>query len=136
MSPNRWPSILALIVAVIVLGGLTTGCLLQRRVAPLTERDNGTSVQPPPGARIGVSLESNKTTGFSWMVADLGPTRQIGQPEYEEPSSQLAGAPGREKFTFKANESGSGALRLEFRRAWESKDIPAEKTWAVTVDIQ
>lgn len=135
MRATRWPLLLAVLASILVLGMATSGCLLQR-VAPLSESEDGTTVQPPPGATIKVSLESNKTTGFSWMVAELGPTRQIGQAEYEEPSSQLAGAAGRETFTFKTNDSGSGELRLEYRRPWESKDIPAEKTWSVNVTVQ
>lgn len=110
----------------------------QTRPAPivLSEEDAGRAIDVVAGQQISVQLSSNGTTGFSWVVANTGPVTQSGEPTYEASQTPpgMVGAGGTETFTFKANTAGSGILKLEYRRPWE-KDVPAEKTWDVTVAV-
>ncbi|PKQ37751.1 MAG: hypothetical protein CVT59_05640 [Actinobacteria bacterium HGW-Actinobacteria-1] len=112
------------------------GCAKQGPSA-LSEKDDGSAIEVAAGEQVSVKLPSNPTTGFGWTVADAGPLTQVGESTYEasETKPGVVGAGGTEAFTFKAGTAGSGDLKLEYRRAWE-KDVPAEKTWTVTVTVK
>lgn len=101
----------------------------------LGEKDSGRAVEIRVGEQLTVELPANVTTGFQWVVADTGPLTQAGDPVYEEPQKAgVVGAGGSQTFEFEAGAAGSGRLKLEYRRPWE-KDVPAEKTWSVTLTV-
>jgi inhibitor of cysteine peptidase len=123
---------LFLVVAAVMVVLLAAGCA---RAEPLTlgEKDTGRTVDLSAGQKLIVRLPSNATTGFQWVVADAGPMTQLGDPVYKAPEgSGAVGASGTQVFTFAAGSSGAGELKLEYRRPWE-KNVPAEKTWSVTL---
>jgi inhibitor of cysteine peptidase len=123
---------MVLVVAAAMLLLLVAGCARpQSRV--LGETDAGRVVEIGAGQQFTVRLPSNATTGFRWVVADLGTATQVGEPVYEAPQAPgVVGAGGAEVFTFSTGASGPSELKLEYRRPWE-KGVPAEKTWSVTV---
>ncbi|HSK46846.1 MAG TPA: protease inhibitor I42 family protein [Coriobacteriia bacterium] len=126
---------IAVLAVVCVFLLAAAGCSTDS-VVRLTDADNGREVQVDPGAEITVELESNKTTGYSWSLASAGPVTPSSEPEYrQEPSAGAVGSGGTELFSFKANDSGEGELRIEYRRPWET-DVPAEKTWTVEVRVR
>ena len=121
-----------LVVAATVALLLVAGCAKPKPMV-LGEKDAGSVVENGAGQQFTVRLPSNATTGFRWVVADAGPVTQVGKSVYEAPqNSGAVGAGGTEVFTFKTGASGSGELRLEYRRPWE-ETAAAEKTWSVTV---
>ncbi len=105
----------------------------------LTDSDNGASVKLRNGGELVISLESNPSTGFAWVIAEPAPAalESQGDPEYVPPAgaTPAVGAAGTEIFTFKATAEGSAELALEYRRGFEP-DVPAEKTFSVTVEIK
>lgn len=105
----------------------------------LTDSDNGSSVKLRNGGELVISLESNPSTGFAWVIAEPPPAalESQGDPEYLPPAgaTPAVGAAGTEVFTFKATAAGTAELTLEYRRGFEP-DVPAEKTFSVTVEIQ
>jgi|AMWB02.1.fsa_nt_gi inhibitor of cysteine peptidase len=73
-----------------------------------------------------ISLESNRTTGYRWVLdqePDGKVVRYVGT-EYRPADSRLAGAGGLEIWTFEAVNKGSAVICLHYLRPWE-KGIPA-----------
>jgi inhibitor of cysteine peptidase len=105
----------------------------------LTDADNGASVKLADGGTLVISLESNPSTGFAWTIAEPAPSQleSQGDPVYVPPAetTPIVGAPGTEVFTLTAAAAGTAELKLEYRRSFEP-DVPAEKTFAVTVEIK
>jgi inhibitor of cysteine peptidase len=127
--------VLGIALAAVALAVLAVAAGCGTSTDTLDEGDSGSTVSLGVGDRIEVTLPSNQTTGYQWVVTDLGPLTQVGESEYDAPSSTgVVGAGGTEKFTFEAKKTGSGTLTLEYRRAWE-KDVPAEEAWSVTVEV-
>lgn len=104
-----------------------------------TDSDNGASVKLRSGGKLVISLESNPSTGFAWVIAEPTPAalESQGDPEYLPPggATPAVGAAGTEVFTFKAASAATAELTLEYRRGFEP-EVPAEKTFSVTVEIQ
>jgi inhibitor of cysteine peptidase len=129
---NRRSMIAFAAVAVAVALLLVAGCAKPQPTV-LGEKDAGRVVEIGAGQQFTVRLPSNATTGFRWVVADLGTATQVGESVYEAPQAPgVVGAGGTELLTFKTGASGPSELKLEYRRPWE-KAAPAEKTWSVTV---
>jgi inhibitor of cysteine peptidase len=113
---------------------LVTACAKSHKTA-LTESDAGRSIVASVGDELTVRLPANATTGFRWVISEIGPLEQLGEPIYDGPKKPgLVGAGGVETFRFKAADSGSGELKLEYRRPWE-KGAPPEKAWSVKVSV-
>jgi inhibitor of cysteine peptidase len=122
----------------VLLAGLVLASVGCSSSAPkvLGDDDEGTEVSLKTGEQLVIELPSNPTTGFSWMVADSGPLTQAGESEYEtDAAPDVVGAAGTETFTFNAEEAGSGTLKLEYRRSWET-GVAAEDVWSVTVTVE
>lgn len=128
----------ALAFGVLALGGCGLIFGQSNKPVMLGEADNGSSIQVKPQAYLVVELESNPSTGYAWQVVSPGPLRQDGEPEYvapkQDPNNPTVGGAGTQRFNFVADESGSGQLRLEYRRSWETT-APAEKTWTVSISV-
>jgi inhibitor of cysteine peptidase len=106
------------------------------RPVSLGENDSGDAIRLAAGQRLTIQLPANATTGFSWVVAESGGLTQIGEPAYAAPSTSGAvGAGGIATFTFEAGTPGTERVRLEYRRPWE-KNVPAGRTWGVTVMVE
>ncbi len=105
----------------------------------LTEDDDGKTVELANGGQLIVALASNPTTGFSWSVSESSDPQLVlqGEPKYVPAgsTSPVVGAGGTEVFTFKAVDSGTAKLTLEYRRPFEPGVAPA-KTFSVTVEIR
>jgi len=75
----------------------------------------------------------------AWVIAEPAPAalESQGDPESLPPAgaTPAVGAAGTEVFTFKATAEGTAELKLEYRREFEP-DVPAEKTFSVTVEIK
>lgn len=68
-----------------------------------------------------ISLDSNPTTGYSWE-ADFDPDFiKLREKSFERGSSGAIGAGGSEKFTFLPLKAGETAIRMSYKRPWESK---------------
>lgn len=113
------------------------GCASGPKVMNLDARDDGRTVELKPGDELSVKLESNRSTGFRWVLAE-GPGRILlkqGDPMYSRPIDSAPGAGGTETWSFRAVAAGEQPLVFEYRRQWE-KDKAAEKVVTYKVTIQ
>mgnify|MGYP006278020313 CR=1 FL=1 len=88
-------------------------------------RDAGATVDLERGQQLQVSLDSNRTTGYQWLLIDqTGGILQglADDPVYEEHPNDagLLGRGGTERWTFRPVRPGEGLLRFEYRRPWEN----------------
>jgi len=93
------------------------------------------------GDTFTVILCSNPTTGFSWSetakISNSGVVEQADH-KFNAPASEtppLAGAPGKEVWTFKALKSGTSTISMEYGRPWEGGE-KAEWTFELTVVVK
>ena len=101
---------------------------------------NGTTQQLAVGEMIAISLESNPSTGYSWMAtsSNSGVVALMGEPIYTTPmdnGTPVPGAAGTQTFTFQAVKAGKATLTLDYVRPWEKNATP-EKTFSVTVEVK
>ncbi len=86
------------------------------------------------GDKFTIALESNPTTGFSWM--DGIEQDNISFIEKSFVSSQdenIVGAGGIEYFTYQANEIGESEIYFTYCRPWESVQPLEQKTFHIIV---
>lgn len=89
------------------------------------------SVQVRAGEVFTVSLESNPTTGYSWQPGFDPELLELVSSEFT-PESTLMGAPGTEKFEFRALKEGQVEITMEYKRPWED-NVLEERTIQVKI---
>ena len=82
-----------------------------------------------------VTLCSNPTTGFEWELTEI--TDEVvlmhSENEYIPPDAEgVAGAAGKEVWTFKVLRPGESTISMEYNRPWEGG---TEATWTFTLDV-
>lgn len=80
------------------------------------------------GQQLILSLPSNPTTGFRWVLRDgaSGVLQSLGPEVYSNPEDAgLVGAAGQSTWRFQAREAGEGRLLLTYQRPWETEVAPA-----------
>ena len=82
-----------------------------------------------PGREFTITLQSNRTTGFSWQLASPldEAVLKFVLSDYKAPQSKLQGAGGKEIWTFRAVGRGQTTISLKYVRPWE-KDVPPART--------
>jgi predicted secreted protein len=112
----------------------------------ISDDDNGKTITITKGKPFHISLASNATTGFKWKVVST--TRSMGYPspkdgEHIQPAgNRPTGALGRQVFKWSTSSpllnpgSASHAIKLEYRRSFESDSTPAAKTFTVKIKIK
>ncbi len=86
------------------------------------------------GQEFKLTIESNPSTGFQWLLArplDERLLKYLGS-EYRRRSG-APGAPGIEILSFRALAEGKTDNRLKYGRLFESDSTPARKTNFVVV---
>ena len=81
------------------------------------------------GQQLILSLPSNPTTGFRWVLRDgaSGVLQSLGPEVYSNPEDAgLVGAAGQSTWRFQAREAGEGRLLLTYQRPWETEVAPAQ----------
>jgi inhibitor of cysteine peptidase len=95
------------------------------------------TIQCRIGGAFSIVLDSNPTTGYQWRLAyspDEGFLKFINS-RYMPPKIELAGAGGKEIWSFKALSVGQKTIVFEYVRSWE-KDKEPVKRMTFTVNIQ
>ena len=81
-----------------------------------------------------VTLCSNPTTGFEWELTEI--TDEVvlmhSENEYIPDAEGVAGAAGKEVWTFKVLRPGESTISMEYGRPWEGG---TEATWTFTLDV-
>jgi inhibitor of cysteine peptidase len=122
----RWAAVaLGTTVVVLATGACATegGAVVTEgsphRAVALSAKDNGQGIQLLPGEELIVTLESNASTGFRWLLVekpDPNVLKLLGS-DYVAASTDLLGAPGQEIWTFQGVGSGRTTLELRYQRA-------------------
>ena len=113
---------------------VATGCSAATDVT-VTGDDDGGTVTVGNGGTVTVELESNPTTGFTWLEGSVPPMLEArGEPTFE-PSSDALGSPGIQTLTYDVVAVGEGTLELEYGQAFETMVEP-EDTFSVTVIVE
>jgi len=89
------------------------------------------------GETFEIMLEANATTGFSWEIAEIDEDIvQLMESEYiADPNAEgLVGKGGKAVFRFEAVGRGETALKLVYRRSWET-DVEPLRTQIVQVTV-
>jgi inhibitor of cysteine peptidase len=106
-------------------------------VLALDESANGRAVQLAVGQRVTVTLDSNPSTGYAWVLADSvgGALARDGAPVYTQRPAEpgMVGVGGEQVWTFRAARAGTGTLRLTYGRSFEPDAEPAETFTAPVV---
>lgn len=89
------------------------------------------------GLGFAITLESNHTTGYGWQLAGKPNTRIVRflNTNYVEPNTRLAGAGGKEIWTFEALAPGKTSIVLNYVRPWE-KNTPPARTKTIVVVVK
>ena len=104
----------------------------------LTMQDSGRTLSLKPGDSFRIALQSNPTTGFSWIEAGktdpdvirLTAKRFVSAQKQKE----LVGAPGETEFIYKAVGTGETEIRLNYKRSWET--VAPVKTFMLKIFVQ
>ena len=122
------------ILLVFAAGCKTTG----EYHSQLTMQDSGRTLSLKPGDSFRIVLQSNPTTGFSWIEAEKADPAVIRLTAKRFVSAQkqkeLVGAPRETEFIYKAVGAGETEIRLNYKRSWE-KVAPA-KTFMLKILVQ
>jgi inhibitor of cysteine peptidase len=97
-------------------------------------------VEVAKGGTVTVILGSNQTTGFQWSEqAQINNTAILEQTshKYVNPEAgsgtQTVGAAGKEEWTFRALQSGTTTVAMEYSRPWEGGE---KGVWAFTLTVK
>ena len=105
------------------------------KTVAISASDDGKTVTVDEGQKIAVTLSSNASTGYSWMVKDdggLGEAKQSSKPR----DVSRPGAAGTQTFTWSTTGlTGSHDLELIYQRPWAELSPPAQ-TLNVTVVVR
>lgn len=99
--------------------------------------DPSRTIEVAVGESFSVLLDSNPTTGYSWQMIEQPADRAVALTVsgYEAPRTNLAGAPGRQRLTFRAESAGIEKLVFHYLRPWEKNTDPA-RTVTFTVVVK
>lgn len=129
--------LLSVVLVITLLIILLCSC---KSIAELTFDDKGKSFELEKGDRINIKLESNPTTGYSWILGGETDTSVVSlfdskfvQTEKEE---ELVGAGGYEIFTFKAENSGQTEITLTYQRPWEEEELKGEFLFKINITVK
>ena len=129
--------LLSVVLVITLLIILLCSC---KSIAELTFDDKGKSFELEKGDRINIKLESNPTTGYSWILDGETDTSVVSlfdskfvQTEKEE---ELVGAGGYEILTFKAENSGQTEIILTYQRPWEDEELKEEFLFKINITVK
>jgi len=96
----------------------------------------GGEIAVTKGETFEIVLTSNPSTGFVWTVAEAPDTAVVTLEDqaYEKPDSSAMGAPGTERFTFKAVGAGATTMALKYARP-SDPDSPDNTTNTYAVNV-
>jgi inhibitor of cysteine peptidase len=107
----------------------------EQAILEFTENDSGQSISITTGTSITIRLNSQLSTGYSWILKEMNESviAQEGEPQYTA-FSKLAGGAETVVWKFRSVGVGSAALKLVYTRVFE-KDKPPLKTFELTIKV-
>lgn len=119
-----------------VVLALFAGCASQPSSINL-QKSSQCPIKLSANQQLILSLPSNPTTGFRWVIKDAAPTvlKSLGPEVYSNPEDAgLVGSAGLSTWRFSVLSPGEGRLLLTYQRPWEIEVAP-EKTFDCTIIV-
>ncbi|MFL6211230.1 MAG: protease inhibitor I42 family protein [Pyrinomonadaceae bacterium] len=84
----------------------------------LDERADGQEIELAVGTEFELTLDENASTGFRWQtVASGAPACQLVKDDFQAPTNDRPGQPGRHVWQFRAVQAGASKIELTYSRA-------------------
>ncbi len=102
---------------------------------------DGSTQQMKMGEVFAITLETNPSTGYSWVptISDPKVLAQMGEPQYQEPTQTTAepllGAPTNVTMYFQATGTGTTILTLDYKQSFEVNVAP-QQTVTIKVEVK
>lgn len=102
--------------------------------------DSGSALSLHLDDVVTITLRSNPSTGYRWdrlpdqAGDEAGVITQRGDVQFTA-DSDVPGAPGEDRFEFKAEKVGATTLRLAYHRPFET-DATALRTFEVQINVE
>lgn len=131
--------VVGFVIAAVMMAGLRCGVADDTKAVVANEASYTDPCRPfvvSPGEKIFIVVASNRTTGFSWQIAKPLDEKVVKflESKYVPAKSGLAGAGGKEVWTFTAVAPGQTTISFTYSRPWEKSTPPSqEKTYTVIV---
>ena len=119
--------VVVVVLATCLAAGCDTGVKAYSDPSKMIEINAGTEFD------VVISLDSNPSTGYSWVAAYDQTALVLVDQEYKAGDSNLIGAPGTQIFSFKALKSGQTSITMSYQRSWEPNPI---QTKVFSVDVK
>ncbi len=129
---------LVLICATVAISLCLVACSSVPSQVSVDASYSGQQVEIAVGGSLTVTLESNASTGFQWVLVNIGDETVLKKTSntYEAPEdTSMVGAPGKEIWTFKALKKGTSTIAMEYSQPWENGTKAAE-TFDLTVVVK
>ena len=94
----------------------------------------GDSITVKNGDAFVIALEANPSTGYSWQAAPNANVQFVSSKQVQGASNAI-GAPGTQQLTFKAVQTGSGTLTLNYLRPFDPPSTPPAQTETFPVNV-
>lgn len=136
VSVARSLTLVALSVALLVGCSPPAHSPAHSTVVTVQESDAGKSIAAKAGQTIVIRLESNRSTGYRWLLQPgSGVLESLSDASYTPRAPGEVGEAGIETWSFRAQHSGQETLRFEYRRPWEN-GVQAAKTLSFPVTVR
>ncbi|MBN1366762.1 MAG: protease inhibitor I42 family protein [Dehalococcoidales bacterium] len=122
-----------IITGILVIMILASGCNTADTTEVITYTDSATTITAHVNQEFIIALESNETTGYSWLETHETSKLELVKDEYQpkETAPYVVGVGGTHYFTFKALKKGETEITLVYCRSWEQESI-ADKPYTFT----
>ena len=117
------------LVSCMLLACLPLACAPVVHSAGRTYSDPSATITVKQGEEFTISLDSNRTTGYRWMLAGEPDGRVVRhlKTDYLPAGNRRTGAGGLEVWSFVAVSRGKTVVTLHYLRPWEKDASPARK---------
>jgi inhibitor of cysteine peptidase len=123
---------LAIVVAVVILGGMAFGLNWYLGRQAVASNEEGV-IALEVGKAAEISLPSNPSTGYSWVATFDASLVELADQRYVAPATGALGAAGTEVFVFKGLKKGRVTVVFEYKRSWETQVADSKQ---VVLDIR
>ncbi|KPB73230.1 protease inhibitor I42 family protein [Pseudomonas cannabina] len=129
MTPARFVAPLSL--------ALLTACAQTPRNIVSIDTQSDCPLTLKPGQTLILTLPSNPTTGFRWLIQNPAPTvlHSLGPEVYANAESkEMVGSGGQSVWRYKATDVGTGKLLMTYQQPW-APEVPPEQTFECAISV-
>ena len=116
------------VFALSMISGASAAHVNGTQVVPVNK-----TVQTHLNGTFTITQPSNPSTGYGWTVQYNHKFFKLVSSTYIPSKSKLEGAPGVQKYVFKAIKKGSSTINLKYLRSWDKKHPAKEIVYHVKI---